>query len=521
MTQEKKPLGLLLAGAIVAAGIASIGGSRLLPLRLASSASFLALSSVLLAAVEERKRGAYLDDADVQLNLQVRQIHANARLEGEQLKAKYEAAERLYDENPWLEDYLEVSAQVVPDGGQSNPVPSGVSSNPVSPPDAQQFQPQPTATAPALTATQDVQFFDWADLKDADRHPILGVVAKMGGGKSVLVKYLGKHILNASITVFDIYGSDADWAGCEVLYDYSQMVARMADDNKMIAQDIAQYRRGQRDFPARLIVLEEGKATLKRLQSQGSKVSKIVSEWKLNYESVTRKIRRRLCQVSTNMNSDVFGSNAETRDEMTLIFPGREGVGKAMKDTSMLKLGAQQNRELRDRLTRALEGVKRPALVYSNGEWFPASIPELDNNGDPIGYAPAAAPIVPSPPPQQPQPNDVQFLESLLLKEIDEPSFDVASDDDGYEPTLEEVKTALLNAVNLLIARGQTREAKEVGSWIDFDKEQALWVAIQRLELSQTATIRDVFGFGTGGRKFIAGKQWLETLQANYGGIDE
>ncbi|MBD2329657.1 hypothetical protein [Alkalinema sp. FACHB-956] len=499
MAQRPMTMGLLMGGSILTAAIASIGGTQLLPLRLAAAASSMALSSALLYQVEQQRRHAYLDDIDAQIAIRNRQIYADARLQGEQLKAQFQAAEEFYAENPWMADYVvDVAAETVnPTGNGSEP------SGP--PPEASQGV--STAPASVLSTTQEIPFFDWHDLRDADRHPILGVVAKMGGGKSVLVKYLGKHILNASITVFDIYGSEADWAGCEVLYDYAQMVTRMAEDNKFITQDIAQYRLGKRDFPARLIVLEEGKATLKRLQSQGRKVAKTVEEWKLNYESVTRKIRRRLCQVSTNMNSEVFGSNAETRDEMTLIFPGREGIGKAMKDTSMLKLGVQQNKGLRDRLTHALEGVKRPALVYSNGEWFPASVPELDNNGDPIELVATTS----SPPPQT---VDRQFLESLLSTDIEEPSFD---DNDAYEPSSDELKTALINAINLLITKGQKEDAKAVGQWLEADREQALWAALQALNLSPTATIRDVFEFGAGGRKFGEGKRWLESLKAKYG----
>ncbi|MCY7323466.1 MAG: hypothetical protein LH660_17085, partial [Phormidesmis sp. CAN_BIN36] len=50
----------------------------------------------------------------------------------------------------------------------------------------------PVALQPSLNplepSTTPDGLFDWNSLKDADRHPILGLIAKMGGGKSLLAK---------------------------------------------------------------------------------------------------------------------------------------------------------------------------------------------------------------------------------------------------------------------------------------------------------------------------------------------
>jgi hypothetical protein len=262
---------------------------------------------------------------------------------------------------------------------------------------------EPAAIAPGPT----LPLFDWERLKDADRHPILAMIAKMGGGKSILVKWLGKHILSGQITVFDVYSSKQSWKGCKVLFDFEDMIREMAVDNLGIKDDVAAFRDGKRDFPSRLMVLEEGKSTMVRLQKlrpsrelidelkeldSPTNPARIVEEWRLNYESLTRKIRRRLCLVSTNMNAEILGINAETRDEITLIFPGTQGIAKAFKDTSMLKLGAKQNAALRDTLARSLQGIAHPALIYHDGEWFPAQVPELNEDGDPVGTVPKSQP---------------------------------------------------------------------------------------------------------------------------------
>ncbi|MBD1847261.1 hypothetical protein H6F89_28425 [Cyanobacteria bacterium FACHB-63] len=78
----------------------------------------------------------------------------------------------------------------------------------------------------------------------------------------------------------------------------------------------------------------------------------------------------------------------ESRDDTTVIFAGKPGCKKALTDTRYFRLGAKQNAELRSQLEASLAGVKRPGLIYSGGEWYPCSIPELNENGDQVGITP-------------------------------------------------------------------------------------------------------------------------------------
>jgi hypothetical protein len=55
-----------------------------------------------------------------------------------------------------------------------------------------------------------------------------------------------------------------------------------------------------------------------------------------------------------------------------------------VSDSRILKLGARRNQALKDRLLESLAGVDRPALIYSGGQWYPAIIPDLDENGNPV-----------------------------------------------------------------------------------------------------------------------------------------
>jgi hypothetical protein len=240
--------------------------------------------------------------------------------------------------------------------------------------------------------TEPIPLFDWSALADADEHPVLGIVSPMGGGKTRLCKFLARHVLGVShINVLDIYARSQDWAGSTVLVEHAQMLEAMKLELEEIKADVAAYRSGKSDFSGVLTVVEEGADTLMALKQKNEDLT---GSWLQKYTTVTRKIRRRLCVVSVKLNGVDFGTGAESRNDASIVFPGAKGVAKAITDDRVLKLGAKQNAELREVLKSALSGVKRPALVFHAGQWYPAAIPELNEQGDLVGM-PATA-IAPS-----------------------------------------------------------------------------------------------------------------------------
>ena len=122
--------------------------------------------------------------------------------------------------------------------------------------------------------------------------------------------------------------------------------------------------------------------------------------------TVARKVKARLCLVSVRLSGAEIGVSAEARNDATVIFPGKKGIAKAMSDDRIFKLGAKQNRDLREQLTASLHGLKRPALVYADGQWYPAEIPELDAGGNPPGY-------------QQQQPRQIAPMDSKPYQPLD------------------------------------------------------------------------------------------------------
>lgn len=240
-----------------------------------------------------------------------------------------------------------------------------------------------------------IPLFNWTNLADEDEHPVIAIVAPMGGGKSRLVKFLAKHAMfdtQPNITAFDIYARDADWPTAAT--DHQTMLNVMTADLAEIYQRIPQYRSGISDFIPQVRVLEEAVDTLPGVRAINKQADTTVTDWLRKHVSVARKLKYRLMLVSVKLGGTDIGIGAESRDDATIIFPGFKGIAKAMSDIRYLKLGTAQNAELRDRLRATLANIPRPALVYHGGDWYPAAVPELTISGDPLGMSPmlSAAP---------------------------------------------------------------------------------------------------------------------------------
>jgi hypothetical protein len=234
------------------------------------------------------------------------------------------------------------------------------------------------------TSIQGRELFDWAELVDGDRFPVLAVIAPMGGGKSRLVKYLGRHILEIPhITAVDSAARyEGDWDGCEIVRETDSLIAWMQDDLAKVEEEMERYRRNEPLRDSRFVVMEEAVDTL---LSAKQKDNELTARWVEKYTTYTRKLRRRLCAVSVKMNGALMGLGAESRDQSVAIFPGQAGVKMAMADARYFKLGCKGNEDLRASLNKAIASIKHPALVYHLGEWHPASIPPLDAEGNPVG----------------------------------------------------------------------------------------------------------------------------------------
>jgi hypothetical protein len=268
------------------------------------------------------------------------------------------------------------------------------------------------------TVSPALPLFDWGELADADDHPTLAIISKMGGGKSRLAKFLARHILfpgqSPELRAIDIYGRGQDWQDATLVTDHGAMVEMMKADIQAIGDRVELYREGQDDFNPLFWVFEEAPDTIGTLRKSSKENDALVTAWFTKATTVARKVKARLCLVSVRLSGAEIGVSAETRNDATVIFPGHKGIAKAMADDRIFKLGSKQNRETREQITAALDGVKRPALVYADGKWYPASIPELDAAGNPIDRISAGRSLPGSPTQPRQDAADLQVLKARL-----------------------------------------------------------------------------------------------------------
>lgn len=268
-----------------------------------------------------------------------------------------------------------------------------------------------TLTAPSKTTLRQLQsdstdalnplpLFDWAQLADGDEHPVIAIVSPMGGGKSRLAKWLARHVIfpgrAVDIGAIDIYGRKTDWS--TVVSTPEEILELMREDLVILSTREAAYRAGEDNFDPMFRIFEEAPDTLTTLSQIKDAHKLTVSPWIVKYTTTTRKVKARLCLISVKLAGAEIGVGAESRNDCTMVFPGMKGIAKAMADDRMLKLGTKANAPIRDRLLSSLDGLRHPALVYTQGQWYPASIPELDAHGNAAGqtYHPELAEYIDS-----------------------------------------------------------------------------------------------------------------------------
>ncbi len=82
---------------------------------------------------------------------------------------------------------------------------------------------------------------------------------------------------------------------------------------------------------------------------------------------------------------------------------------------------------------------------------------------------------------------------------------------------------ALARVMALLSKRGSS-EVERVGEAIALlstQPDKALWLSLKILKFGVTASSRDVFGCGTGGKAFRKAKDWYQALESTFGKIVE
>lgn len=85
-------------------------------------------------------------------------------------------------------------------------------------------------------------------------------------------------------------------------------------------------------------------------------------------------------------------------------------------------------------------------------------------------------------------------------------------------------RTKALARVMALLGRrgsGEVERVSEAIALIPAQPDKALWLSLKILKLGVTATSRDVFLCGTGGKAFQKAKDWYGLLESTFGKIVE
>lgn len=240
---------------------------------------------------------------------------------------------------------------------------------------------EPTALSPLL--------FNWKDLSNNEKYPVIGLIGSQGAGKSRLVKYLVKHIICEGILEYDaialdMFGNEKQW-GFKVVPIPEQMACQMEDDLDEIETRTTDYReKDKRVFVPLIRIFEESRDGIPEIQALGREETKILADWQRKFGSLTRKLGARVFYVNTQFDAEAMNMKANARNSITLIFPGEMGIAAAMSDTQILKLGVNANDDLRAKLNRLIRKLTRPALIYHANRWYVGEVPELDELGNPI-----------------------------------------------------------------------------------------------------------------------------------------
>jgi hypothetical protein len=82
---------------------------------------------------------------------------------------------------------------------------------------------------------------------------------------------------------------------------------------------------------------------------------------------------------------------------------------------------------------------------------------------------------------------------------------------------------ALARVMALLSKRGssEVERVSEAIALMPAQPDKALWLSLKILKFGVTASSRDVFGCGTGGKAFRKAKDWYQVLESTFGKIVE
>jgi hypothetical protein len=439
--------------------------------------------------------------------------------------------------------------------------------------------PSKTASAPnnnqllevelPITPNLGVKFFDWKQFRETpDNFSHIRAVGATNSGKTTLVDWLMDVIPSDRKWVCTIKRKPHQWQLIEVIgvpEDYEAIRYSMLSIRAERIRRTEQMAKGL-DFPSWSIAFDEWKAQTRNIKAIIDRKTKEIispSARDLQGENLTlgRELKMRIFALAQGRQIMTWGLQGESDllECFCSIFLGKFAVEECETYRNKFPKDSEQYakyQQVRDYLESL--GNRAAWISCELGE-FPAVVPDLSQWKRKLPQPPLPTETSVNSETAQTtelaanqEIEDTQELWELAKKRLLESwqSDEVTAQEDtttslpdeahkvGYEasevlqdkdssttsllPEPERSK-ALARVMALLSRRGssEVERVSEAIALIPTQPDKALWLSLKILRLGVTASSRDVFGCGTGGKAFQKAKDWYQALESTFGKIVE
>jgi hypothetical protein len=420
-----------------------------------------------------------------------------------------------------------------------------------------------------VTPDNGVKFFDWKQFRETpDSFSHIRVVGATNSRKTTLVDWLMDVIPSDKKFVCTIKRKPHQWQFIEVIgvpEDYEAIRHSMLSIRAERIRRTAQMAKGI-DFPSWSIAFDEWKAQTRNIKAIIERKTKEIispSARDLQGENLTldRELKMRIFALAQGRQIMTWGLQGESDllECFCSIFLGKFAIEECETYRNKFPKDAEQYakyQQVRDYLESL--GNRAAWISCELGE-FPAAVPDLSQWKRELPQPPLPTQTsVKSETAQttelaaNPEIEDTQELWELAkkrlleswkadevtaredtaaslpdeAKKVAEEASEVLQDKDFSTASLlpePERSKALASVMALLNKRGssEVERVSEAIALIPVQSDKALWLSLKILKLGVTATSRDVFSCGTGGKAFQKAKDWYGLLESTFGKIVE
>ena len=420
-----------------------------------------------------------------------------------------------------------------------------------------------------VTPKLGVKFFDWKQFRETpDNFSHIRAVGATNSGKTTLVDWLMDVIPSDRKFVCTIKRKPHQWQFMEVIgvpEDYEAIRHSMLSIRAERIRRTAQMAKGV-DFPSWSIAFDEWKAQSRNIKAIIERKTKEIispSARDLQGENLTlgRELKIRIFALAQGRQIITWGLQGESDllECFCSIFLGKFAVEECESYRNKFPKDSEQyaqHQQVRDYLESL--GNRAAWISCELGE-FPAVVPDLSHWQREVPHQrfktetsvnteiTQATELAPNQESEDSQKlwelAKKRLLESWQTDEVtarEDTGTSLPDEADQVENEVSEVlqykdssatsllpeperSKALVRAMALLSRRGSSEvdTVSEVIALIPTEPDKALWLSLKLLRLGVTASSRDVFGCGTGGKAFQKAKDWYRVLELTFGKIVE